>query len=236
MNNVAYSMPGQPHRLFLNVVYACPNACTFCVDFVGDTFFGQDLKTGRATTSSELVAAYRQVSDERPISEVYFCGIGEPLLRYDTIVEAARGIRRSGGPALTMALNTSGTFYAFRKQLDFVKYFDLLQVSLNAESAEKYELICRPKIKNSFLTLIQFLRDLRRYLDSSCAQTRVELTIVDTSEGNTMPDYAHLDLGPAPDLDACHRLACELGFPLKVKSLIRDMTTLDVDPIGTYRQ
>lgn len=38
-------MPGQPYRMFVNVVHACPNACFSCVDFKGDTFYGFDRKT-----------------------------------------------------------------------------------------------------------------------------------------------------------------------------------------------
>ncbi len=47
--DIVYSMPEQQHRMFINIVHACPNACFFCVDFKGETFCGFDLQNRPCT-------------------------------------------------------------------------------------------------------------------------------------------------------------------------------------------
>ena len=46
-------------------VPACPNACLFRVDIKGDTFYGLDLKTGRALITEEIVPCAEERQIER---------------------------------------------------------------------------------------------------------------------------------------------------------------------------
>jgi len=221
--DTVYAMPNQPHRLFINVVHACPNACMFCVDFKGDTFFGFDLKHSRVPGVDDVIGAVRAYPHLMHVREVYFCGIGEPLLLYDRVVEAAVQLR-SALPANTLlAINTSGTHYLWRRSVDFVRAFDLVQVSLNAENEDKYNRICRPKSPGAFQALMAFLRDLKQFLDQSVSPCRVELSVVDTSEREHLPpSEQHLSELPVPDFDACARIADGFGWRFKVKPLIRE--------------
>lgn len=182
--DVVYAMPGQPHRMFINIVHACPNACLFCVDFKGETFYGFDLKTGTAPTTAEIVSAVRACPDRSRVREVYYCGIGEPLLLYDRVVESAPRIRELLEPTAILAINTSGTFYLRHRRVDFASLFDLVQVSLNAENEEKYNLICRPKVPGAYDALIQFLYDLRDFLNRTPG-TCVFRSIVNTHSVST---------------------------------------------------
>src|SRR5687767_14584700 len=118
--DIVYAMPGSPTRLFINVVHACPNACFFCVDFKGDAFYGFDLKTGRHPSADEIVRAVELHPAREGIREVYYCGIGEPLLRYDVVVGTVDAVRKLL-PRAVMAINTSGTFYLRHRRLDFVQ-------------------------------------------------------------------------------------------------------------------
>src|SRR5688572_25867991 len=102
--DIVYAMPNQEHRLFINLVHACPNACFFCVDFKGDTFFGFDLKTGRHPTAEEIIAAVTNYGLRSAIREVYYCGIGEPLLRYDTVMSTVDDVRRVLNPGTIVAI------------------------------------------------------------------------------------------------------------------------------------
>jgi TatD family-associated radical SAM protein len=221
--DVVYAMPGQPYRLFLNVVHACPNACLFCVDFKGDMFYGFDLKHGRWPTGQEIIAAVAAYPSRQSVREVYYCGIGEPLLLYNTVMETVDDIRALFPSHTTIAINTSGTFYLRHPRVDFARKFDLIQVSLNAENEEKYNLICRPKVKGAYKALMAFLYDLRDFIDQSGIACRVELSVVDPFDVEYLPAQERLVPNtPRPDLDACLLIADSFRWPLKVKKLIKD--------------
>lgn len=221
--DIVYAMPGQSHRMFINVVHACPNACLFCVDFKGNGFYGFDLKNGRSPCPDEIVTAVERYPLRQQLREVYYCGIGEPLLRYDTVVETSRRIRTLLPPKTVLAVNTSGTFYLRYPRVDFSREFDLIQVSLNAENEEKYNLICRPKVRGAYEALMRFLNHLKCFLAESELTCRVELSVVDTSDEESLPSR-ELRSGkiPKPDIEACRQIAAGFGWPLKVKTLIKD--------------
>lgn len=221
--DIVYSIPGQKHRLFINVVHACPNACYFCVDFKGDTFYGFDLKSGRMPNGDEIVEAVRSWPLCAWVKDVYYCGIGEPLLRYQTVVETAGRIRDLFSGETILAINTSGTFYLRYPRVDFAREFDLIQVSLNAETEEKYNAICRPKVANAYRALMAFLHHLRRFLDDTQIPCRVELSVVDPSDVQSLPARERKTaLPPKPDFAACRRIAESFGWPLKIKPLMND--------------
>jgi TatD family-associated radical SAM protein len=221
--DIVYAMPGHQHRMFINVIHACPNACFFCVDFKGDTFYGFELKNGRAATIDEIVGAVERYPFRTAVREAYYCGIGEPLLAYDRVVASVVRVRDLLAPGAVVAINTSGTFYLRHQRVDFASQFDLIQVSLNAENEDKYGLICRPKVKGAYGALMTFLHDLREYIDRTGASCRVELTVVDPSEAAYLPERERgVTTVPGPDVGACQRIAKGFGWPLKVKKLIRD--------------
>lgn len=219
--DIVYAMPRQEHRLFINVIHACPNACMFCVDFMGDTFFGFDLKAGRVPSKAQIVAAIESFPRRMDVKEIYFCGIGEPLLRYDVVVETAEYCKSIVGDDGVVAINTSGTFYINNQRVDFASKFDLIQVSLNAENEEKYNQICRPKVAGAYCAMIAFLNHLRGFIDSSGASCRVELSVVDSSEICNLPERERTGgVPPVPDFEACQRIADSFGWPLKIKRLM----------------
>jgi hypothetical protein len=65
--------------------------------------------------------------------------------------------------------------------------FDLVQVSPNVESEEKYNAICRPKFSGTFTVAMSFLHHFCEFVDGRGAKCRVELTVVDTSETEFLP-------------------------------------------------
>lgn len=216
--DIVYAMPEQRHRLFVNVIHSCPNACFFCIDFKGSTFYGFDLKRGRSATADEIVSAIEKFPYRCDIKEIYFCGIGEPLLLYDRVVESAVRIRPKFKPNVVLAINTSGTFYLKHQRVDFASKFDLIQISLNAECEEKYNLICRPKVQGAYQALMNFLVALHEFLARTEARCRVELSVVDTSGLLDLPEASRLRQDvPIPDIEACSRIAAGFGWPLKVK-------------------
>lgn len=221
--DIIYFLPNQPHRIFINIVHACPNACFFCVDFKGNTFYGFDLTRGKSPTIEEIVAALQAYPFRSSVREIYYCGIGEPLLLYDHVLSSVHRVRECFQSDAVVAINTSGTFYLRHQRVDFADSFDLIQISLNAENEEKYNQICRPKVKGAYKALMKFLADLRTHIDRTGANCRVELTIVDPEKVEHLPERERgmADI-PRPDVEACKKIAKNLGWPLKVKTLIKD--------------
>lgn len=221
--DIIYAMPNQNHRLFVNLIYACPNACHFCVDFKGDTFYGFDLKNGRAPSVGEIIQTVEKYPLKDRIKEIYLCGIGEPLLRYDDAIELAQKLRAIFSKDTLIAINTSGTHYLKNPKVDFAKHFNLIQVSLNAENEEKYNLICRPKSKGMFQAVMKFLRNLKSFIDNERLKCKVELSVVDTSRKQFLPLHEqNRDEIPQPDISACQKIAESFGWNLKIKSLMTD--------------
>lgn len=220
---ILYTMPGSSSRLFINIVHACPNACLFCVDFKGDTFYGFNLKGGKPVKSKEVISAISKLQNRESIQQVFVCGIGEPLLLYDTVIEVAKKIRQYFNPNTVIAINTSGTHYLRIPQVDFSRYFDLIQVSLNAENEEKYNQICRPKIGGAYRAMMCFLDHLKNFIAENALSCKVELTVVDTSNHDFLPDKEKGNLNiPIPDIEKCKEIAASFNWPLKVKPLIED--------------
>lgn len=219
--DIVYAMPGQPHRLFVNPVHACPNRCTFCVDFHADTFFGFDLKHGRPAPSPDLAEAVLRHSTIADVEEIYFCGVGEPLLRYDAVVQAATALRASL-PDVMLAINTSGTHYRRERRLDFVDVFDLVQVSLNAESSEKYDALCRPRFEGAFRTVLEFLEAATARIRDTSSHCRMELSIIDFRRADELLGQLAPPAEALPSPSACEDIARSLGWPLKIKPLMDD--------------
>lgn len=230
--DAVYMLPCKPGSVYVNLGRECLNDCRFCVSRFGE-FFGYDLSQS-PPSSGDIEAGLQRIEEMskkvgRKPKEVVICGVGEPFLHYDAIMQTCKTVRGYFGDETPIRADTAGLWWARNKRLDFLDYFDTLSVSLNAESGEKYNRICLPKIQNAYGILRDFLYTLsteksrRNKAGSHCPDIR--LTVVDTSAGEFMPPRKPTDPGedcPVPDMNGCKAIADELGFPLVVKELFRD--------------
>jgi len=230
-SNRIYWLPCKPGSVYVNITGTCLNDCLFCVKRDGTVFFGSDLALGSYPPSSvEIIEDIRTVNEKQRLREIVFCGMGEPLLRYDCVLDACRGIRSLRGDSISIRLDTSGLAWGKNKRLDILSWIDELSVSLNAENSEKYEQLCRPKISGAYEILIDFLHTLkvseveRKKQDKRFPKVR--LSIVDTSEEEFVPASGRIGYAPGtfpvPDFNECKKIADEFGWPLIVKRLFRD--------------
>lgn len=164
------------------------------------------------------------------LNEVVLCGMGEPLLRYDCIVNVSKAIRHDRGKSIIIRVDTSGLFWSKCKRLDILDYVDIMSISLNAESAEKYEAMCAPKISNAYGVLFDFLTALKEEQQKRRQDGRnfpeIRLSIVDTRETDYLPESGRQVFPdgqfPVPDFDKCKTIAAGFGWPLILKRLFRD--------------
>ena len=103
-------------------------------------FFGVDLSlNSRKPKACDIVNSLTSLSSWEAQKEVVFCGMGEPLLRYDCAIEVCQAIREMKGHKVKIRMDTSGLFWSCNKRLEVLDWIDILSVSLNAENARKYE-------------------------------------------------------------------------------------------------
>ncbi|RMG60511.1 MAG: YchF/TatD family DNA exonuclease [Deltaproteobacteria bacterium] len=183
------------NSLYLNVTNRCTNRCVFCSKRKDFFVKGHYLKLDREPTVEEILEA---AGDVTPYDEVVFCGFGEPTLRLEEIKTLARILRERG--ARKIRLNTDGLanlVHGRNVVPELAGVIDSVSVSLNAPDAATYARLCpNPYGEASFQFLLDFVRESRKHF------REVQVTVVDL---------------PGLDVEACRRLAEELGVPLRVR-------------------
>ncbi|MBI4496178.1 MAG: YchF/TatD family DNA exonuclease [Deltaproteobacteria bacterium] len=182
------------HSLYLNLTNRCSNRCTFCAKNKSTMVKGHDLKLEREPTASELLKA---VGDPTRYREIVFCGFGEPLLRLETVKEVAAGLKKRGARIRIDTDGQANLVHGRNILPELGGLVDALSVSLNAENAEKYHRLCRsPFGPEGFRGVLEFLAEAKKVIP------RIVATVVDM---------------PGVDVEACRRLAGELGVEFKVR-------------------
>ncbi len=181
------------NSLYLNVTNKCTNKCRFCVRFRTSHVKGHNLRLEREPSALQMIKA---IKDPKAYKEVVFCGIGEPLMRLDVVRKVARWIKEQGGK-VRINTNGHGSIINGRNILPELKgIVDSISISLDAENEDKYEKVCRPKIKGAFQGTLDFTREAVKNIPE------VKVTVVDV---------------PEIDVDKCRILAGDLGVELQVR-------------------
>jgi TatD DNase family protein len=181
------------NSLYLNITNRCTAACTFCVRYFTDYVKGHNLRLQDEPSAGELI---KEIGDPRRYDEVVFCGYGEPLLRLEVVKSVAAEVKRQGGK-VRIDTNGHGNLIHKRNILPELKgLVDAVSVSLNAQNAELYEKISQPKFPGAYEAVKEFIREAKRYIPD------VTATIVTV---------------PGVDVEACRRIAEELGAKLRVR-------------------
>ncbi len=197
----AYVLDG---NLYLNLTNKCSNGCDFCVRNERTSYYGNYLWLRHGDpTPDKVIAAVKGLGDIAKFKEAVFCGFGEPTYRVAEMVELCDYFHEKG---LSTRLNTNGQGNLINKR-DIVPELkgkiDLVNVSLNASCAEKYQPICRSQFGESgFEALVEFAK-LCRKNGIAC-----RFSIVDC-------------IGEA-EVEACKRLAESVKIPLYIRKYITD--------------
>ena len=151
-------------------------------------------------TLYELTQAFDARPDLHEVSEIVFCGYGEPLERAELVVALAQHIRmRSNKP---LRLNTNGLVGLIEPGFDTkkLKLFDTISVSLNADTKKGYVEVTRPVFgEKSFDEMLEFAKKMNKL-------TKVQFTIVETL--------------PKESQAGCQRIADEMNIPLLVRTMM----------------
>ena len=181
------------NSLYLNLTNRCSNLCTFCAKKASYVVKGHDLELSREPSAEELVQA---LGDPQRYQEIVFCGFGEPLLRLETVKTVAAELKKKGARVRIDTDGQANLVYGRNILPELKGLVDAVSVSLNAESPEKYQRLCRsPFGEESFHGILDFIREAKKVIPEVVA------TIVEM---------------PGVDVEACRRLAEEeLGVKFK---------------------
>lgn len=184
-------------NLYINLTNKCCNDCTFCLRNSGDGVDGNVLWLHREPTAEEAIAAAQKLLTPA-VTEMVFCGYGEPTYKVAEMVTVAKKAREWG---LKTRLNTNGLGNLVNGRNivpDLKGAIDVVSVSLNEANAEKYNKVCRSAYgENAYRALKEFTL--------ACAESGIKtvMTVVDVI--------------PAEDIAVCEKTARECKATLRVR-------------------
>ena len=184
-------------NLYLNITNRCSADCVFCIRKICDGVYGYDLRLSRDPSEEEIMQELANLN-LATYKEVVFTGFGEPTCRFDTVIRLTQWLHQRG---ITVRLDTNGHAALICPGRDVVAELKAagltaLSVSLNAESEETYNRLCRPVFEGSYQAMLDFTKR------AIMTGIRTRMTVV----GQQSIDIAE-----------CERIATGLGASFRVR-------------------
>ena len=201
---VADSLKEQPEGkrgIYVNLTNKCNCACTFCLRNMKEMAEQSSLWLKEEPSVHEV----KSLLDELPwdmVSEIVFCGFGEPTCRIDAVVELLKYVKDTHHEVKTR-LNTNGLsdlMYGRSTAGDFAGgILDTISISLNASNKERYLELTRAKYGiESFDAMLRFAVDCKEYVPN------VVMTVVEKVENQQ-------------EIDLCQKICDDRGLKLRVR-------------------
>ncbi|GGI91994.1 TatD family nuclease-associated radical SAM protein [Shewanella gelidii] len=148
---------------YLNITGRCTLRCDFCPKHNGSKQVHEyQLDLEHQPKASEIIPLLGDVSQ---FDEYVFCGYGEPTLNLDTLLAVATEIQSRGGK---VRVNTDGLGNLFHRRNilpELAECVDSLSVSINADTEAVYIQHCKPKLKNAYQAVNEFIQLAPQYFD-----------------------------------------------------------------------
>ena len=183
-------------KIYINLTNQCTNNCTFCIRNTSDGLSGYHLWLSREPNVQEVI---NELKNFEGISEVVFCGFGEPLMLWREVVKFAEYLKNQ---CVKTRINTNGQADLFAGE-DIIPYLapviDTINISLNEVTAEEYDKICNPIYgEKAYEAMLDFARRASKQIK------RVILSIVDVVGEDKIKE--------------AERIAEEIGVKLRVRN------------------
>lgn len=184
--------------IYLNITNKCTNNCTFCLRETHDGVDGYDLRLSKDPDASAVIEALEKESN---VSEAVFCGLGEPTMRLEVLLQVARYLKGRGSH-VRLNTNGQGSAYASRDIAPELKgLVDTVSISLNASDAVKYDAICKSMYgEEGYGHMMDFAK--------SCIAQGIE-TILSV-----------VDLIDQEEIAKCRKIAQNAGAKLRIRHYI----------------
>lgn len=156
-NTICYEAHG---NLYLNITNRCSAHCSFCVRNFQTGVYGYDLRLSKDPSVEEIIAGLEK-HDLSGYGEIVFTGFGEPTLRFEVLLKITQWLKSKGA---YVRLDTNGHAQLINPGKNVIEDLkeaglDAVSVSLNAESQEKYDKICKPAYPDAYQAMLDFTRD-----------------------------------------------------------------------------
>ena len=195
-------------KLYVHITNRCSNRCEFCIRNNGDGAYGSDsLWLEREPTREEILNSVFS-HDLNAFPELVFCGYGEPTYRLEDAVAVAREVKKKY-PDIKVRMNTNGhsdLILGRDTAPDYEGAFDIVSISLNTPSAEKYQQICHSVFgEKSFDSLLAFAGRVKDFVPL------VQLSAVKETLN-------------FEEIEECKQIAADLGVTLRLRDYIPPQT------------
>ncbi|MBR2916111.1 MAG: TatD family nuclease-associated radical SAM protein [Clostridia bacterium] len=190
--------------LYINLTNRCPNACAFCVRDKQDSVNGEDnLWLTREPSTEEIIEDIKK-RNLKDFDMVVFCGFGEPFERFDDCRDVAKWIKNQD-KTIKIRVNTNGQGSLIAKRNiapEMEGLFDIVSISLNTDTAEKYDALCQSRYGlSAFSELIEFGKEAKKYVGE------VIFSVVDKT---ITPE----------EIENCRKIAENCGVSFRVREYI----------------
>lgn len=192
-------------KLYANITNQCPCSCTFCIRKNSDSVGENDSLWLEHEPSFEEIREAFDCFDKTGLSELVFCGYGEPMMRSELLLKTAEYVKSVTD--MKIRINTNGLVALMNPDFDIsrLKYkADAVSVSLNASDPDKYLLITNSKYGlPSYNSMLNFALRVQEFVPE------VAFTIVDCG----------LD---EEEIEKCRERAKDCGVSLRIRHYVTD--------------
>lgn len=160
--------------LYVNLIenYSCTNDCLFCSrprkkEDIGkhniyEKKAGSFLYLPKSPSVEEVISSIGSEIKEDD-KEIAIIGLGEPLIYFQKVIEIIRKVKEKYN--IKLRVDTNGLVKCLydnaAEKLEKAR-LDEIRISLNAINQEEYDLLCRPRLKNAFPKLIEFIKECNK--------------------------------------------------------------------------
>ncbi|MBC8539254.1 radical SAM protein [Christensenellaceae bacterium NSJ-63] len=191
MDTYVYQVGG---KNYINLTNRCNNACDFCIRQNKVGIPGFSLWLEKEPEAEEVIAQL----DAAGRGDVVFCGYGEPTLRLDVLKEVAAYVKSYGGKVRVNTNGLANREYGRDVVPELENLVDVMSISLNEASAEKYDAVCHSIYgPAAFDEMLDFAR--------RCAGTRMDTVL------------SVVDVISPEDIAVCREIAEKVGARLRVR-------------------
>ena len=184
--------------IYINLTNRCTNNCTFCVRNNHDGVGGYHLRLEKEPSAKDIIAELEKQDD---LTKVVFCGLGEPTMSLDVLLNVARYLKRHKS---VIRINTNGQANAYAKT-NIAKrlkgLIDTVSISLNAPDAHEYQKYCRSIYgEEAYEHVLEFAK--------ACIAEGIDTV------------FSVVDVIGEEKVEACRRIAQDVGARFRVRKYV----------------
>ena len=193
-------------NLYVNPTNRCNYNCEFCLRKNGNdgSIYTHHLWLEREPTREEMLESIESWELSK-YKQLVFVGFGEPSYRLEDICWVIDRMKEHGTKIYTR-MDTNGTACLIHGRdvcPEFEGRFDMVSISLNTDTAEKFNALCHPVQEGAYEAMKSFAREIQKYVPT------VMMTVVDTIS--------------AEEIENCRKICEEeIGAVYRVREYIKD--------------